>query len=158
MENTDENKKISRFLNIAGPIIVELMSQILKLNGLEPTRAGTGLNTSFKVRNPVNDTEMTFCLHNLLLEIATVDRDEEPLRFDDRLKDFRLFLSKSIHVINSKLEVLFRLAGGSDIDEAIGRIEDLVGKYERIRILRIDQNSPRNNGIHGKEPDDGQDE
>jgi hypothetical protein len=65
------------------------------------------LKTEFHIKS--GEKEMTFYLHNLLLEIATIDRDENPLRFDDRLVDFDYFAKKTARIIESKLKILFKL-------------------------------------------------
>jgi hypothetical protein len=157
MKNTDDRSRIHHFLSVAGPIVIELLTRILRLDGLATKVEGRGLDTILAFRDPMTNNEVKLCLHNLLLEIATVDRDEEPLRFDDRLNDFAFFLSKSIHHINSKLEVLFRLIGRKNIQEAISGVEELAAKYERIRILRLDRDSFGECQAEHEEPHDDQD-
>ena len=77
-----------------------------------------------------------FFLQNLLLEIATVDRDEEPLRFDERLTDFSFFLSKTADLIQSKLRILLHLMEEEDTESAAKKIQAESDGYERIRIWR----------------------
>ena len=84
------------------------------------------------------DKETVFYLYNLFLEIATVDRDEIPLRFDGRLVNFDYFIEKTIRLTESKLKILFQLFGEEDVEKVIRSIEQNSGQYERIRILRFD--------------------
>jgi len=79
------------------------------------------------------------CRSSLLLEIATTDRDDVPLRFDERLRDFDYFLSKMTRLTQSKLKVLFRLLMEKDVDAAIENITKDAKNYERIRIWRFDK-------------------
>jgi hypothetical protein len=85
-------------------------------------------------------------MHNLLLEIATVDRDERCLRFDEKLKDFNYFVHKTNQVIDSKLKVLFELLFEDDFDKAKENIARLGDNYERIRIWQIDQDKKPKSG------------
>ena len=64
------------------------------------------------------DKEIQFHMHNLLLEIATVDRDENSLRFDEKLKDFDYFVHKTNQCVDSKLKVLFELLFENDFNKA----------------------------------------
>lgn len=82
---------------------------------------------------------MKFYLHNLFLEIATVDRDENPLRFDENLRDFDYFLAKTARVVESKLNVLFHVFSKEDIDAAIESISQDAKQYGRIRIWKFDK-------------------
>ena len=64
-------------------------------------------------------------------------KDEEPLRFDERLRDFDFFLAKTTYVVQSKLAVLSRLLGQEDVDAAIENISQNAEQYERLRIWRF---------------------
>ena len=86
-------------------------------------------------------------MHNLLLEIATIDRDEHPLRFDEKLLSFDYFVHKTNQLIDSKLKVIFELLFEDDFDKAKENIVRLGNDYERIRIWELDQD---------KEPEPGQ--
>jgi hypothetical protein len=74
------------------------------------------------------------------LEITTIDRDKQPLRFDESLRDFDYFLAKTSRTVASKLNVLFHLFGQEDMDAAIENIAKDAKRYERIRIWRFDRN------------------
>ena len=138
MQNLKDSVKINHFLQAVTPIVVDLVQAILKSTDWQIERKGKGLDTSFSIK--AGDKETVFYLHNLFLEIASIDRDQNPMRFDERLRDFDYFIEKTIRLTESKLKILFQLFGQDDIDKAIKDIEQTAGQYERIRILRFDQN------------------
>jgi len=137
MQNDNEIKRINNFLSMAGPLILELVSAILRALGSEVKKEGLGLDSAFLVK--CGNGEIKFYVHNLLLEIATRDRDEEPLRFDERLSDFDYFVAKTGRIIQSKIDILGYLTSGKDLERALDDITARADKYERIRIWRIDQ-------------------
>ena len=145
MQNQNEITKINRFLTMVSPVITEIVKKILQSLSCEVVRKGDGLDMVFLIK--AGEKQMEFYLHNLFMEIATVDRDEEPLRFDENLRDFDYFLAKTARVVASKLNVLFKLLGAEDVDTALDSISQLANQYERIRIWRIDPNkSSANSG------------
>jgi hypothetical protein len=73
------------------------------------------------------------------MEIATVDRDENPIRFDENLRAFDYFLAKMARVIQSKLNVLFKLLAEENPDIALEKITQMAKDYERIRIWKFDK-------------------
>jgi hypothetical protein len=81
-------------------------------------------------------------MHNLLLEIATQDRDEQPLRFDERLRDFDFFAAKTSRVIENKLKILLKLFEEEGIEAALESVSQYAKEYERIRIWWSDQERP----------------
>lgn len=101
--------RIAGFLAVAAPLITQQVRAVLRSHGYQVREEGTGIDLTFCVKK--GKVELKFFLHNLFLEIATVDRDGEPLRFGDRLLDFDYFLSKTAHVIQSKLRIFLHLLG-----------------------------------------------
>lgn len=134
MKRDQEGTKIASFLVVSTPFIARWVKGALESYGYQVKEEGAGLDLTFVVVK--GEAEVKFFLHNLFLEIATVDRDEEPLRFDERLLDFSYFLSKSAQLIRSKLRILLHLMEGKDIEDAIRRIQADAADYERIRIRR----------------------
>jgi hypothetical protein len=130
--------KINAFLSIASPIVIDVVGTILKTLDFQVKEEGTGLKLAFSIKR--DDKEVKFFFHNLLLEITTIDRDQEPLRFDESLRDFDYFLGKTSRTVASKLNVLFRLFGQEDMEAAIENIARDAKRYERIRIWRFDRN------------------
>lgn len=140
MQNQNEIAKINKFFGFVSPIVIAQLKMLLQAAGVHVGQEGHGLDTAFCIKS--GGKEAKFYLHNLLLEIATIDRDEEPLRFDERLQDFDFFIAKTAHVVQSKLAVLFHLLGQEDVDAAIENISQNAKQYERIRIWRLDQKPP----------------
>jgi hypothetical protein len=120
------------------PIVANIIKKILQSLNWEVKEEGKGLDLAFHIKS--GEKDIKFFLHNLLLEIATIDRDQEPLRFDERLLDFDFFMDKTAHLTESKLNILFHLFGKEDLDTAIDNITKDAKQYERIRIWRFDQN------------------
>lgn len=137
MRNPKEINKINHFLSLVLPIVVDVVRTILQSFDWQVTEEGSGLDLAFSIKS--GEKEIKFFLHNLLLEIVTVDRDEVPLRFDENLWDFDFFLAKTTRLIRSKLEILEHLASEKDFEQAVENIAENASKYERIRIWRVDQ-------------------
>jgi hypothetical protein len=137
MQDQIEIAKINAFLSLVSPIIVEVVRTSLRLAGCEVQQEGQGFDLAFSIK--LGDKEAKFFLHNLLLEIATIDRDEEPLRFDENLRDFDFFAAKTARLVESKLNVLSHLFGQENVDAAIENISQNAAQYERIRIWRFDR-------------------
>lgn len=137
MQNNQEIIKINCFLAIAQPIVVSVLKTMFQSLGLEVKKEGSGLDLAFSIKS--GEKEVKFYLHNLLLEIVSIDRDEKPLRFDEGLRDFEYFLAKTARLTESKLNILFRLLGEENVDAAIEKINQCAKQYERIRIWRFDK-------------------
>lgn len=137
MQNQNEIAKINHFLRLTSPIVVGQVKILLQSAGLKLKEENHGLNLAFSIKS--DEKEVKFFLYNLLLEIATVDRDEEPLRFDGNLRDFDFFLAKTARIIESRLEILFKLLVEDNADTALENICKDAKQYERIRIWKVDQ-------------------
>lgn len=139
MQHLKDLVKINTFLQFAHPVIIGFVESVLQAAGSDITRHGQGLKTYFSIRT--DDTETRFYMQNLLLEIATIDRDQQPLRFDQGLEDFDYFTDKASRITESKLKILFELLSQDNVDDAIKSIEKTAGQYERLRICKFDKNS-----------------
>lgn len=128
--------KIPRFLAAMSPLIAEIVKGILRSCGFRIEEQGHGLETIFVIKS--GEKRADFHLHNLLLEIATIDRDEIPLRFDEGLRDPGYFLAKADRLIKAKLDILFKVLREDDMDAAIEKILQDKGQYERISVWRFD--------------------
>lgn len=137
MQDQNEITKINHFLRLVSPIVVGQVKMLLQSAGMEVKEEGCGADPAFSIKS--GEKEIKFFLHNLLMEIVTVDRDEKPLRFDENLHDFDFFLAKTVRLTESKLKILFHLLGEEDVDVAIENISQDAKHYERIRIWRFDQ-------------------
>jgi len=136
-QNFKQAGRISQFLTFILPIVAEIVKTALQSSNLNVNQEGFGLDMAFSIK--AGEKEIKFYLHNLLLEIATVDRDEVPLRFDENLRDFDFFLAKTIHLTESKLKVLFHLLREDDVQVALKNITLDAKQYERIRIWQFDK-------------------
>ena len=136
MDNQTQITRINLFLNIAAPIVIGFAKAFLQEVSFEVAEEGQGPDFSFCVRS--GERQVRFFLQNLLLEIATVDRDAEPLTFDERLIDFNFFISKTTDIVESKIRILTLLFGEKDIDAALDNVMRQADKYERLRIIRFD--------------------
>ena len=137
MQNQKEIERINRFICLVSPIVAESIKNLLRLAGLEVSQQGQGLGTVLSIEK--DDKQAKMYLHNLLLEIATIDRDEEPLRFDARLRDFDFFTAKTVRLTQSKLKIFFHLFAEEDMDAVIENISQEAKDYERIRIWQFDR-------------------
>lgn len=135
MQNQKETTIINYFLSRTGPVIIYSLKTFLQAAGMEVEEKGQGLDTIFYIK--AGKKELQLYLGNLLMEIATLDRDAIPLRFDEALTDFDYFLNKLSKVTESKLTILFKLLEHDDVDKAMESISQLAN-YERIRILKLD--------------------
>jgi hypothetical protein len=133
-----EKEKITRFIAFALPVVCDLVEKLFTSLGFQIEKKGKGLQTYFEISS--GEKEIQFHIHNLILEIATIDRDQNPLRFDEKLSDFDYFAQKTTRLTESKLKVLVRLLGEDDVDKAIEQISTDSDDYERIRIWKIEQN------------------
>jgi len=136
-QNSNQAGRISQFLTFILPIVAEIVKRALQSSDLNVNQEGFGLDMAFSIK--AGEKEIKFYLHNLLLEIATIDRDEVPLRFDEKLRDFDYFLAKTIHLTESKLKVLFHLLREDDVQIALKNISLDSKQYERIRIWQFDK-------------------
>lgn len=128
--------KINLFLNKAAPLVLNLLEDIFRDHNIDFTRAGQGLNMKYDLKK--GQLSSTMFLGNLFLEIATVDRDSEPLIYDKRLNDFKFFIARLKDVINSKIAVLIPLMEGKDIEEAKKIAKKRHSSYERFIIKELD--------------------
>ena len=140
MQNQNEIEKINHFIIRMLPIVVIYVKTFLQSAGLPVEEKGRGLDMAFHIK--ADKKEVDFFLHNLLLEIATIDRDETPMRFDERLQDLDYLLDKTARLTHSKLEILFRLLAEENVDAAIDNIAQNAQQYERLRIWKFDTKPP----------------
>ena len=137
MQDQKEITQINQFLCMITPIVTSQVKMLLESAGLQVEEEGFGLDAGFSIK--CGQRQLKFYLQNLLLEIATIDRDQQPLRFDQNLRDLDYFAAKTARVVESKLHVLFHLLGQDDVEAAIENIAQDAKQYERVRIWRFDQ-------------------
>ena len=132
-----ESHKISMFLVKAAPLIMTLLEMTFRHYGIGFTRGGKGLSMKYDLKKGKLSSKMF--LNNLFLEVATVDRDSNPLRYDHRLNSFQFFMNRVKDVINSKLAVLLPLMDGKSPEEAGKIAKKLHPDYERFVMKMVDQ-------------------
>lgn len=137
MQDRNELSKINRFLHMVSPIVIAQVKRILQSAGLQVEERGSGSDLVFIIKS--GEKEIMFSPYNLLMEIASIDRDEVPLRFDENLEDFGFFLDKMARLTQSKLQILFKLLAEDDVEKVIDNISRDAEQYQRIRIWRFDQ-------------------
>jgi len=130
---TDTNK-VAAFLSATEKVIAEIVRQLLVRFDCKVSVKGQGLELQYDVA--CGDMKATLFFRNLYLEIATLDRDAEPLQFDEKLSDYTYFLSKASFIIRSKLEILLKLLKSDDINRTIDDIYEEF-KGERIFIEKV---------------------
>jgi len=140
MQDEKEIARINRFLCFVSPIVIAQVKMLLQAAGMDIEQEGHGLDTAFCIRS--GGKEAKFFMYNLLLEIATIDRDEEPLRFDGRLCDFEYFLAKMTRLLHGKLWILLQILREEDMEAAIQNLSRNARQHERIRIWRFDDKRP----------------
>ena len=133
-EDCTDTNKVATFLSATGKVIAEIVRLLLVRFGCEVLANGQGLELQYNVA--CGDMKATLYFRNLYLEIATIDRDAEPLQFDEKLSDYSYFLSKASFVIRSKLEILLKLLKSDDVNKTIDEIYDEF-KGERIFIEKV---------------------
>ena len=144
MEHQKETERINHFLCFVTPIVIKFVKGLLESADLQVLQEGSGTEATLSIRKGEKQAKMY--LQNLLLEIATVDRDQQPLRFDQRLEDFEFFMTKTARLTESKLKILFHVFAEEDVDVAIENISLDAKQYERIRIWQFDQKDTGSEG------------
>lgn len=136
MPNQADSLKISQFLAVMTPVIATIVKRALRSYGLSVEEQGQGLKTVFVIK--FGEKQVEFHLHNLLLEITTIDRDEQPLRFDEKLTDIVHFMTKTIRITEDKLKILTTVLSEENPEAAIAKIRKESNRYERINFWTVD--------------------
>jgi len=135
-------REITRFLACVGPGIISTLEVILSALGYEIKRSGKGINTTLHINAPGKD-EVNFFLYNLFLDIASIDRDEKPLRFDEKLKDFEYYTTKASRIMAGRVALLERILSAEGIlktQEDILNDPELMKHFSRVRVTRFERN------------------
>ncbi|PIU51037.1 hypothetical protein COS91_06555 [Candidatus Desantisbacteria bacterium CG07_land_8_20_14_0_80_39_15] len=135
---TEEDRiKIENVLRVAYQFVPSVVKKILEREGFEVEEQGEGLELSYRVKG-ADDISAVFCLRNLFLEIATRDRDEEPLEFDEELSNFSFFMFKTAKVMETKLKLFVAiLKNGPDMTPE--EMKKIVPEGTRIRVAKFDK-------------------
>jgi len=128
---------------------IDIMSETLIANTKKEIRArgltiekeeGRGFETTLVITSNDNEAKTELSLRNALLEIATIDRDEIPPKFDERLQDIDYYALKATQIMMSKIDLLERLLKMPSDENPHQCMEELFneGGYERIQIRPVD--------------------
>jgi len=77
-------------------------------------------------------------LRNAMEDFLTVDREARPVRVDPRLADEDYARAKIADVVAGRLEILKVLDQSRDVVEAQARISELVGRFEWLRAVFVE--------------------
>jgi hypothetical protein len=131
-----QNEKIWSFVEFIAPLVSAIATALIRSAGWQVSQTGSGRDTILTIQD--KDRQFQFFLENLLLEIVTVDRDAQPLVFDESILEPETFLKKTLRALASKLNILFCFMAEADVEAAVDKISRQAENYERIRILRMD--------------------
>lgn len=109
MQNRIENPKINQFIQgMLEQNCVDFIKVHLQAAFQDVQQKGTGLDAVFHINFNGNKTK--FFVKDLLIELAAIDKNEEPLRYDEDLCRLQYFQAKfemvSTKMINLMLEQL----------------------------------------------------
>lgn len=140
---TEEDRiKIENVLRVAYKFVPSVVKKILEHEGFEAEKQGEGLELSYRVRGR-DGLSAVFCLHNLFLEIATKDRDDEPLEFDEELSSFNFFMLKTTKVMETKLKLFVAiLKNGPDMTPE--EMKKIVPEGTTIKMIKFDKSKTGN--------------
>jgi hypothetical protein len=132
---------------LIGPVVLKMIEAEFTARKLSYERCGTGFDICYKVGKDSHSTILY--IHNLMFEILTVDRDANPLEFDERILKSDYCMHKIAGQVASKLFVLFAWLDGKSAKE----IADMVqteGNYERFRLVEQETPAPIASEASGK--------
>ena len=93
------------------------------------------------------DNRFDFRLGNALKELLSIDRDEQPMRFDYQLKDMDAGMQKLENIVVGRLELLRTMIESKDKEEFKRRMEGLGRYFDRMRFWYEDEEEEKG-GAH----------
>ena len=133
---------IDGFIGAMSMVIIAYTKDEIHARGMTVEKEeGQGINAVLFLISGNNDgRRVEFSFKNTLLEIATMDRDEEPLRFDHSLKDHNYYMHKVKRIMCSKIQIFECVLNSSSHGDIHENLKDLfnTGGYERMRISPAD--------------------
>ena len=146
---SDETKELlEKHVGIHGTAILACMTVMLMKNGYDAEPIGVethniweaGLRIKNKDDNEGEMSSADYFIHNTLIEIFCVDRDDDPLIFDENHEeDFMYTINKIGEVLEGRYILLTGVFEGKTVEEIY---EENPGKFERIRKKEVDPNHP----------------
>ena len=92
------------------------------------------------------DNRFDFRLGNALKELLSIDRDEQPMRFDFDLKDIERGMEKLERIVVGRLELLRTMLESKDKEEFKQRMEGLGRYFDRMRFWYSDEEEEKGGG------------
>ena len=93
------------------------------------------------------DNRFDFRLGNALKELLSIDRDEQPMRFDFKLKDMDKGMAKLETILVGRLELLRAMIESKDKEEFKRRMEELGRYFDKIRFWYSDEDEEEGGGL-----------
>ena len=152
MQNEIEAMKISQLIDHIYPFIIQFTKKIIESEGFSIKEKGEGLEQVFTITGGKCIDKLDFSFYNLLLEIATIDRDDIPLRFDDRLLDNCYLVKKAAKITSIRLRTIFANLEAENLGEIADFLKEIYseGDLERICLRGPEQGKDRlNNNSYG---------
>jgi len=145
---TPEDKKlITATAAFCSPMVKGYIQEILEKEGYSCEEKEKGWEEFLEIKaKDEKEVKAQFFLHNLYLEIATKDRDDEPLEWDTRLLDSSFFQEKATTIIFSKIRPLLIALSTNDakkLDEKLTKLAKSEGF--RMRMTLFDKNERSEN-------------
>jgi hypothetical protein len=132
-------EKINHCLNKVAPVVLRLLVTTFKDNNIDYKLMGKGLDLKYELRK--NKLSSAMFLHNLFIEIATTDRDLEPLRYDYRLDNPAFLLNRVLGVVASKVAPILPLMDGINPKDVEKIAKSYHPNYERFNIALLNGNN-----------------
>ena len=127
---------IAGYINTFGPPIAGLLIASFEGKGYNVVACNPGLNMQLEVSKD-NKTTVLY-LRGLFLDIATTDRDADPLIFDTRITDLSEAAKKISRVLRDRIELVERLMGAETNEDMAQVTKDLAHKFERLKMTMIE--------------------
>lgn len=142
---TNDMKMIGKFLEIFGDVLIELTKYKIAKFGYNVEITGKYLDTILIISKKDSKVDrMELHIHNMFMEIFTMDRDENPLRFDYGVIDYDYFEKKYEDIINSRVSMIDTMMKS----DSKNLKENVINKHskdmERINIIEIDKDEKEN--------------
>ena len=142
--NVGDEKKIASFLAATIPMTTDYLRHCLRLKGWKFKEKGAGLYRAFHIKSNKTGIEGEFHIYNLVLDIVTIDRHKQPLKFDEGVLDFNYFFKKATENINLRLRVITRLLEQKDTNQAIEQVTKEAQKCgDWMRIWKLGKEKGR---------------
>jgi hypothetical protein len=131
-DDSEDYRMISHVTEIAAPKVTAYIREQYRAEGLVSQEEGQGPDTTITVTR--NGNTSVYILWNTLIEIASIDIDDVPLRFDEGLWDYYYFVKKMKEVVEIRIRVILGSLNAKNSDDLREHLKKCyeTGDYERI--------------------------